>query len=141
MFFNTLLIFMINLISIDRFNHINDLKWINRILVVKNDKKFDFYNKYDSYLKDFEERDFIIINIKGKNTFIKNTEMSKYFTKSVFEKINDLNDTKYLILIGKDGQVKNFYSSKIKIENIFYDVDRMPMRKHEMETRNQRDNF
>ena len=137
MFFNTLLIFMINIISIDRLNHINDLKWINRILVVKNDKKFDFYNKYDSYLKDFEERDFIIINIKGKNTFINNTEMSKYFTKSVFEKINDLNDTKYLILIGKDGQVKNSYSSKIKIENIFYDVDRMPMRKYEMETRKQ----
>ena len=87
MLFNTLLIFMINIISIDRLNHINDLKWINRILVVKNDKKFDFYNKYDSYLKDFEERDFIIINIKGKNTFINNTEMSKYFTKSVFEKI------------------------------------------------------
>ena len=141
MLFNTLLIFMINFISIDSLNHINDLKWINRILIVKNDKKFDFYKKYDSYLKDFEERDFIIINIKGKNTFINNTEMSKYFTKSVFEKINDLNDTKYLILIGKDGQVKNFYSSKIKIENIFYDVDRMPMRKHEMETRKQRDNF
>ena len=124
---------MINIISIDRLNHINDLKWINRILVVKNDKKFDFYNKYDSYLKDFEERDFIIINIKGKNTFINNTEMSKYFTKSVFEKINDPNNTKYLILIGKDGQVKKSYSSKIKIENIFYDVDRMPMRKYEME--------
>ena len=128
---------MINIISIDRLIHINDLKWINRILIVKNDKEFDFYKKYDSYLKDSEERDFIIIHIKGKNTFIKNTEMSKYFTKSVFEKINDLNDTKYLILIGKDGQVKNSYSSKIKLENIFYDVDRMPMRKYEMETRKQ----
>ena len=128
---------MINIISIDRLIHINDLKWINRILIVKNDKEFDFYKKYDSYLKDFEERDVIIIHIKGKNTSIKNTEMSKYFTKSVFEKINDLNDTKYLILIGKDGQVKNSYSSKIKIENIFYDVDRMPMRKYEMETRKQ----
>ena len=137
MFFNTLLIFMINLVSIDTLNHINDLKWINRILVVKNDKKSDFHKKYDSYLQDFEERDFIIIHIKGKNTFIKNTEMSKYFTKSVFEKINDLNNTKYLILIGKDGQVKKSYSSKIKIENIFYDVDRMPMRKYEMKTRKQ----
>ena len=137
MLFYSLLILMINQASIDRLNHINDLKWINRILVVKNDKKFNFYKKYDSYLKDFEERDFIIIQIKGENTFIKNTEMPKYFTKSVFEKINDLNNTKYLILIGKDGQVKNSYSSKIKIENIFYDVDRMPMRKYEMETRKQ----
>ena len=137
MLLNTLLIFMINIISIDRLIHINDLKWINRILIVKDDNEFDFYRKYDSYLKDFEERDFIIIHIKGKSTFIKNTEMSKYFTKSVFEKINDLNDTKYLILIGKDGQVKNSYSSKIKIENIFYDVDRMPMRKYEIKTRKQ----
>ena len=128
---------MINIISIDRLNHINDLKWINRILVVINEKKFDFYEKYDSHLQDFEERDFIIIHIKGKNTFIKNTEMSKYFTKSVFEKINDQNNNKYLILIGKDGKVKNSYSSKVKIENIFYDVDRMPMRKYEMETRKQ----
>ena len=135
MLFKTLLFFMINTISIDRLNHINDLKWINRILVVKNDKKSDFHKKYDSYLKDFEERDFIIIHIKGKNTFIENTEMSKYFTKSVFEKINSLNNTKYLILIGKDGKVKNSYSSKVKIENIFYYVDRMPMRKYEMETR------
>ena len=76
MLFKTLLFFMINTISIDRLNHINDLKWINRILVVKNDKKSDFHKNYDSYLEDFEERDFILIHIKGKNTFIKNKEMS-----------------------------------------------------------------
>ena len=44
MLFKTLLFFMINTISIDRLNHINDLKWINRILVVKNDKKSDFHD-------------------------------------------------------------------------------------------------
>ena len=68
---------------------------------------------------------------------INNKKMSQYFTKSVFEKISSLNNAKYLVVIGKDGQVKNSYSSKIKIENIFYDVDRMPMRKYEMKTRKQ----
>ena len=84
------------------------------------------------FILDFsyiQKKQFVQCQVEKKQPF--------YFTKSVFEKINDLDDTKYLILIGKDGQVKNSYSSKNKLENIFYDVDRMPMRKYEMETRKQ----
>ena len=58
--------------------------------------------------------------------------MSKIFSKSIINKIKNINSNHYFILIGKDGQVKSSYDSRIEIEKILSDVDRMPMRKYEM---------
>ena len=40
-----------------------------------------------------------------------------------------------LFLIGKDGLVKKSYPFKINLEKIFSDVDKMPMRKYEIQMR------
>ena len=58
--------------------------------------------------------------------------MSNYFTRSVLKKIKSFESKSCFYLIGKDGQVKNAYSSLIEIERIFSDVDKMPMRKFEV---------
>ena len=134
MLLKSILILIINLIPVAQINHINDLRWSNRVLVIINDGSIDFSKKINLYKKEFDERDFLIIYINGKNTFINNKKMSKQFSDSIFKKIKNINSN-HFFLIGKDGQVKNSYSFRTGLEKIFYDVDRMPMRKYEMQNR------
>tara|TARA_Y100001970_G_scaffold240466_1_gene303232 strand:- start:905 stop:1126 length:222 start_codon:yes stop_codon:yes gene_type:complete len=73
--------------------------------------------------------------MNGRSSFINDRKMSNYFTRSVLEKIQTFESKSCFYLIGKDGQVKNAYSSLIEIERIFSDVDKMPMRKFEVRKR------
>ena len=131
--FSKIILLLINLISLNKINHINDLKWTNRILVIMNKEKFDFSRNIDSLKKEFDERDFLIVNVIERNTYIHNKKMSKRFSKSVISKIKSIENKNYIYLIGKDGKIKNSYPTDIKLETIFNDVDRMPMRKYEMQ--------
>lgn len=133
MFLKTIL--MANLFLIDNPDHIHDLKWKNRILIIKINKKVDFSIKINRFIKEFDERNFIIVYLKNQNTYINDIEMSKHFSKSILNKIKNTNSDHNFILIGKDGKLKKSYPSKIEIEEIIFDVDKMPMRRYEMETR------
>ena len=135
MIFKSILILMINITTINKLNHINDLKWKNRVLIIRESGKIDFSMKINPYIEEFNERDFIIVLAKNQNTFIQNKIMSVNFSNSTYKKIQNIDSNQYFILIGKDGQVKKSYTSEIKIEKIFSDVDKMPMRKYEMITR------
>ena len=44
-----------------------------------------------------DERDIVIICLKGNSTFIHNRRMSKYFTESLFKKIETINIRQYFI--------------------------------------------
>tara|TARA_B100000214_G_C23905046_1_gene598425 strand:+ start:337 stop:744 length:408 start_codon:yes stop_codon:yes gene_type:complete len=132
MFFQAILIMMGTLITLENIDHINDLKWKNRVLVIESDEDIDFSTKINLFKSEFDERDFIIIYINEQNSFINNRRMSNYFTRSVLKKIKSFESKSCFYLIGKDGQVKNAYSSLIEIEKIFSDVDKMPMRKFEV---------
>ena len=124
---------MVNLISAYSFNSIDDFIWNNRLLTINEDDKINFLIERDNLRKEFDERDIIIIRVKGNNTFIHNSRMSKYFTESLFKKIKTINIRQYFILIGKDGQIKNYYNLDTKVQKIFSDIDKMPMRRYEME--------
>ena len=132
MFFQAILIMMGTLITLENIDHINDLKWKNRVLVIESDEDIDFSTKINLFKSEFDERDFIIIYINEQNSFINNRRMSNYFTRSVLKKIKSYESKSCFYLIGKDGQVKNSYPSLIEIEKIFSDVDKMPMRKFEV---------
>ena len=132
MFFQAILIMMGTLITLENIDHINDLKWKNRVLVIESDEDIDFSTKINLFKSEFDERDFIIIYINEQNSFINNRRMANYFTRSVLKKIKSFESKSCFYLIGKDGQVKNAYSSLIEIEKIFSDVDKMPMRKFEV---------
>ena len=126
---------MINLSSLNKINHINDLKWTNRILVIMNNEKFYCLKNINSFKKEFDERDFKIVNIIERSTHIHDKKMSKRFSKSVISKIKRIENNNYIFLIGKDGKVKNSYPLDIELETIFNDVDKMPMRKYEKQIR------
>ena len=136
MFFKTILILMLSLFSGNKINHINDLKWNNRVLIIRYYHSIDFSKKINAMIEEFDERNFIIVYIKDKNTFIDNTKMSKSFSDSILKKIKSINKKQSLILLGKDGHVKNTYPEGTQIEKIFSDVDKMPMRKYEIELKN-----
>ena len=135
MFSKVILILMINLSSLNKINHINDLKWTNRILVIMNNEKFYCLKNINSFKKEFDERDFKIVNIIERSTHIHDKKMSKRFSKSVISKIKRIENNNYIFLIGKDGKVKNSYPIDIELETIFDDVDKMPMRKYEKQIR------
>ena len=133
MYLKVILLFMVNLISAHSFNSIDDFKWNNRLLIINEDDKTNFLIERDNLRKEFDERDIVIISVKGNSTFIHNSRMSKYFTESLFKKIKTINIRQYFILIGKDGQIKNYYNLDTKVQKIFSDIDKMPMRRYEME--------
>lgn len=133
MYLKVILLFMVNLISAYSFNSIDDFKWNNRLLIINEDDKTNFLIERDNLRKEFDERDIVIISVKGNSTFIHNSRMSKYFTESLFKKIKTINIRQYFILIGKDGQIKNYYNLDTKVQKIFSDIDKMPMRRYEME--------
>ena len=76
------------LITLENIDHINDLKWKNRVLVIESDEDIDFSTKINLFKSEFDERDFIIIYINEQNSFINNRRMSNYFTRSVLKKLN-----------------------------------------------------
>ena len=51
----------------------------------------------------------------------------------------DFPEEVHLILIGKDGQIKNLYTKNTNLNEIFSDVDKMPMRMNEMLRKTNRD--
>ena len=124
---------MINLNSIEMMNDINELKWNNRVLVIKNDKKNNFSLRINSLKQEFDERDFVLVYINEQNTFVHNKKMSKNFSQSLLKIIKNIDDDQNIILIGKDGKIKNSYSSVNELEKILSYVDKMPMRIYEMQ--------
>ncbi len=126
---------VINIIAADQLSHIDDLKWKNRVLIISNDE-LNVLKMIEFHKEGFDERDFIIIYVKAKDVFIDHKKSSKSFTKSVLKKIQIASEEDDIILIGKDGNIKKYYSSNIKVESIFFNVDQMPMRKNEVRNKN-----
>ena len=117
-------------------DYLSDLKWKNRILIVLSDDQFQFFKKIEQNIKGLDERDFLMIIFNNNIAFIGKKPMSEKFSRSVGYKIKDINRSHRLILIGKDGNIKSSYLFETELEKIFYDVDKMPMRKYEMKIRN-----
>ena len=128
--------FLINLIIAKQLSHLNDLKWKNRILVVLYDNEFQFFKNIKQNIKGLDERNFVIISFNNAGAFINEKPMSEKFSRSVSQKIKNINPNHRIILIGKDGSIKSSYLFETELEKIFYDVDKMPMRKYEMKIRN-----
>ncbi|RPH04127.1 MAG: DUF4174 domain-containing protein [bacterium TMED46] len=133
-----ILMLIMNVVSIDRIDHISDFKWNNRLLVIINDGKIDVEKKISRYKTEFLERDMVIVEVDEKNVFIDHKKMSKRFSRSLFKTIRKANSEDHLLLIGKDGEIKNSYPFEIDLNIIFSDVDRMPMRKYEMVKKNKK---
>ena len=120
-------------------DHLKDLKWKNRVLVVVTNDKEEINDLLTIYNIELTEREFVIIQFDSENSYIDDKLMSKRFSHSLKKKLKDIPEEVYLILIGKDGQIKNLYTKNTNLNEIFSDVDKMPMRMNEMLRKTNRD--
>ena len=119
------------MLNIYHSKNIDDFKWSHRMLIVikNSNKPLDFL---ENYKKDFDKRDLILLEIFKRDTFINDKLMSSEFSNSILKKISNIKNNSSIILIGKDGEIKNSYQLNINIKEVFNEIDSMPMRKFEI---------
>jgi len=121
--------------KIVKINHINDFKWINRLLIIKNQNQKKLFTQMKTNEKKLFERDIIIIVIIDENAYIENNILPYNFYKSLKNKLNKIDNIYKTILIGRDGKIKKTYKIDIDLNVIFSDIDKMPMRINEMKNK------
>ena len=122
----------INPIENNHIDHLRDLKWQKRVLVVNTGDSIEIKKLTAVYYKDLNDRDFVVIQLDGQEAYCDEKKMSKRFTKSLLKKIKNFDESDYFILLGKDGGVKNSFTKGTEMRIIFNQVDSMPMRINEM---------
>ena len=129
----------INPIENNQVDHIRDLKWQKRILVINTANRIETQKLTSFYSEELKDRDFVVIQLNGHEAFFEDKRMSKRFTKSLLKKLKNYDKSDYFILLGKDGGVKNSFTQGTEMRTIFDQVDRMPMRMNEMRRKIDRD--
>ena len=130
--FIVLQFFLSSLFYAMQIDHLSDLKWEKRIIIIVDDENFEFNNRVKKYQEQFKERDISVVFYNKGIAYLDNKIISDRFSKSVEKKIKSRKSRYSLILVGRDGGVKNTYLYDTKLRAIFYDIDKMPMRKSEM---------
>ena len=129
----------INPIENNQVDHIRDLKWQKRILVINTGDRIETQKLTSFYSEELKDRDFVVIQLNGHEAFFGDKRMSKRFTKSLLKKLKNYDEGDYIILLGKDGGVKNSFTQGTEMRTIFDQVDKMPMRMNEMRRKIDRD--
>ena len=132
MFTSFILLLFLNLDKLKSINHLSDLKWKNRVLVVVTNEKEEIKDLIKIHNIELNEREFVVIQLDDEKAFIDYTQMSKRFSKSILKKVKNIPQEVYFILIGKDGRIKNLFSKNTGMNEIYSEVDKMPMRINEM---------
>ena len=132
MFISFILLLFLNLDKLKSINHLSDLKWKNRVLVVVTNEKEEIKDLIKIHNIELNEREFVVIQLDDEKAFIDYTQMSKRFSKSILKKVKNISQEVYFVLIGKDGRIKNLFSKNTGMNEIYSEVDKMPMRINEM---------
>ena len=132
MFISFILLLFLNLDKLKSINHLSDFKWKNRVLVVVTNEKEEIKDLIKIHNIGLNEREFVVIQLDDEMAFIDSTQMSKRFSQSILKKVNNIPQEVYFVLIGKDGRIKNLFSKNTGMNEIFSEVDKMPMRINEM---------
>ena len=113
-----------------------DYKWKNRILIVIEADKIGFNKNFiDKFKKDFLDRDLILFIVNDDKLYIDGELASDKTFVCLKKKFKKMSESSNLILVGKDGGVKETYQFNNDIEQVFRDIDAMPMRIREMRKR------
>ena len=132
MFISFILLLFLNLDKLKSINHLSDFKWKNRVLVVVTNEKEEIKDLITNHNNELNEREFVVIQLDDEKAFIDYTKMSKRFSESILKKVKNISQEVYFVLIGKDGRIKNLFSKNTGMNEIFSEVDKMPMRINEM---------
>ncbi|MBP6712934.1 MAG: DUF4174 domain-containing protein [Aliarcobacter sp.] len=120
--------------SLPKLSNLDSLEWKNRVVIlneIKNQDKSLLLLK--EQVAQIDDRDIIWFSIKD-NLVLSNYkgDLSSEFVTKIREKFSHLQNK--VILIGKDGGIKS-QSDYLNLEDIFSEVDSMPMRLFEIQKR------
>ena len=132
MFISFILLLFLNLDKLKSINHLSDFKWKNRVLVVVTNEKEEIKDLIKIHNIGLNEREFVVIQLDDEKAFIDYNQMSKRFSQSILKKVKNIPQQVYFVLIGKDGRIKNLFSKNTGMNEIFSELDKMPMRINEM---------
>tara|TARA_B110000196_G_C21080084_1_gene632001 strand:- start:126 stop:575 length:450 start_codon:yes stop_codon:yes gene_type:complete len=113
--------------------NISDFKWKSRPLIIPN-PSIVLLNKIADNEASFIERDIVIIIMKNDIAYIDSQKISQSFSNSILAKDISIENNN-ITLIGLDGLIKKSYSKNIKLNQIFMDIDSMPMRMYELKNK------
>ena len=112
---------------------LRDYKWKNRILIVIDADKIGFDKTFiDQNKQDCLDRDLVLFIINDDKLYIDGEIASVKTFNYLNNRIKKISESSNLILVGKDGGVKETYKFNNDIKKVFKDIDAMPMRIREM---------
>ena len=88
--FALFLMLTINPIENNPVDHIRDLKWQKRILVINTGDRIETQKLTSFYSEELKDRDFVVIQLNGHEAFFEDKRMSKRFTKSLLKKLKNI---------------------------------------------------
>ena len=120
--------------SLPKLSNLDSLEWKNRVVILNEIKNQDkSLQLLREQVVQIDDRDIIWFSIKD-NLVLSNYkgDLSSEFVTKIREKFSHLQNK--VILIGKDGGIKS-QSDYLNLEDIFSEVDSMPMRLFEIQKR------
>ena len=79
MFISFILLIFLNLDSLKSINHLSDLKWKNRVLVVVTNEKEEIKDLITNHNNELNEREFVVIQLDDEKAFINIHKCQKDF--------------------------------------------------------------
>lgn len=115
----------------NRLNDFDELQWQHRIILINDIENQDHVVQLLEQHKDeIQERDILWFVLSSDGIHTNHTQPLAVELKQNIDNTYQLS-SKQVILIGKDGGVKSRFSA-LQLNDIFNDIDAMPMRRAEM---------
>lgn len=122
--------------------NLNEYQWKNRLLLLisQDTVSVEFKQQMNilrSNINDLEERKLVVLTILPHEYTVGLNEMSPWQKgDQVFLKYGEKEELCKVLLIGLDGGVKLSQKAPILMESLKEIIDRMPMRRSEIENKN-----
>ena len=122
-----------------RLDELSDLTLKNRIILIRlNQDVLEHKKLFDKHYYEIKDRDIIWFILKDTGVV---TNYPGALSKGFLVKTKKEYPLEHgqVLLIGKDGGIKDF-DNKLLLGTLFKKIDAMPMRRHELESRNKSKN-
>lgn len=122
---------------------LTQFQWKNRLLFLfAEDANDPFFKNLQSQIMaqkaEVDDRDLIIFELPAKgSTRMGTTPLDRQQADSIRTHFDVPGNTFSLILVGKDGGIKLKREDRVDLSDVFGLIDSMPMRKREMQQKNQ----
>ncbi|MFD1315410.1 DUF4174 domain-containing protein [Namhaeicola litoreus] len=122
--------------------NLNNYLWKNRVLlIISQDTNSGEFKEQMTILKankdDLEERKLVVLSVLPQAFSLGLDELSTWEKgNEVFSRYNPKEESFKVLLIGLDGGVKISQNKPMMMDTLKQTIDRMPMRKSEIENRN-----